>query len=144
MSWSPAVGFRKRAQQHFTVSDCNRTFVNRAVTRLAAVERETDVASRRDEQFDATFSIIFGQFVPQNELVRPGHLVAGFILTRWINDQQVKAQSRGRERLILELRTGVGNGTILRVMDPRRRAGILRIDFQTHLTRIIGSDSAMT
>ncbi len=44
----------------------------------------------------------------------------------------------GGQGLVFELRAGVGDGRVLRVVDARRRAGILRIDAQADLARIVG------
>ena len=74
------VGLGKGAQQHLAVADRDRPLVERAFARFAAVERVADRAPGRDEELDAALAALLGQLVAQDELVGPGHRIAGLVL----------------------------------------------------------------
>ena len=75
----------KRAQQHLAVTDRDRTRVEQCL-RAARCRRACSGSSPRGATKSSTvrlpaFSV---RLVAQNELVRPGHRVAGLVLTRAI------------------------------------------------------------
>ena len=115
-------------QEDLAVADGDGALVGRAVPGLAAIERIADRSPGGDEELDAAFAAVLRELVAQDELVGPGHRIAGLVLARRINDQEVHAQRRRGVVLILKLRARVADRGVFGVEDAGRRAGVLRID----------------
>jgi hypothetical protein len=89
-----------------------------------------DSAFGRDKKFDCASAFLLKEAVVRNELVGPGDGITGFVLAGGVHDEKAHARGIGCQCLVHELRAGLGDETILGIVDAQCGAGVLRVDAQ--------------